>query len=103
MSEYLNVLPLDSNYCQQVYGTRQVYSAGHAGIYIIYTVLPRCYALLAVTPPPPPPLPIFGRNYCIGLGLFDLNYTPPPPPPPRGPLEPVYGTAVLARVRVLQV
>ena len=47
----------------------------------------RCYA----------PPPIFGRNYCIGL--FDLHYTPPP----RGPLEPVYGTAVLARVRVLQV
>ena len=42
-----------------------------------------------------PPPPIFGRNYCIGL--FYLHYTPP-----RWPLEPVYGTAVLARVRVLQ-
>ena len=44
--------------------------------YILYsnTVLPRCYALLAVTPPPPPP--IFGRNYC--KGLFYLHYTPPP-------------------------
>ena len=45
---------------------------------ITCTVLPRCYALLAVTPPPPPPPPppSFGRNYCIGL--FDLHYTPPP-------------------------
>ena len=54
---------------------------------------------LAVTPcsllrPPPS---IFGRNYCIGL--FYLHYTPLP----RWPLEPDYGTAVLARVRVLQV
>ena len=50
---------------------------------VIHTVLPRCYALLAVTSPPPPPPPIFGRNYCIGL--FYLHYTPPP----HGPLEPV--------------
>ena len=56
------------------------------------TVLPRCYALLAVTPPPPAPPLIFGRNYCIGL--FYLHSTPPPPPP-RGPLEPVCRTAVL--------
>ena len=54
-----------------------------------YTVLPRCYALLAVTPPPPP---IFGRNE----GYF-TSITPP-----RDLLEPVCGTAVLARVRVLQ-
>ena len=39
----------------------------------VYTALPRCYALLAVTPPP--------RNYCIGL--FYLHYTPPPPPAGR--------------------
>ena len=42
---------------------------------VTITVLPRCYALLAVTPPPP----IFGRKYC--KGLFYLHYTPPPPPP----------------------
>ena len=47
----------------------------------------RCYA---------PPPTIFGQNYCIGL--FYLHYTPPP----CGPLEPVCGTAVLARVLVLQ-
>ena len=35
--------------------------------YICHTVLPCCYALLAVTPPPH-----FGRNYCIGL--FYLHY-----------------------------
>ena len=41
------------------------------------TVLPRCYALLTVTPPPlpPPASPTFGRNYCIGL--FYFHYTPP--------------------------
>ena len=38
-------------------------------------VLPRCYALLAVTPPPPPP--IFGRNYCKGF-LPPLHAPPPP-------------------------
>ena len=57
------------------------------------TVLPRCYALLAVTPPPP----IFGRNYCIGL--FYLHYTPPPSRAARAGL-PYYSSA---RVRVLQV
>ena len=56
------------------------------------TVLPHCYALLAVTPPPP----VFGRNYCIGYFTSITR-------PPRRPLEPVCGTAVLARVRVLQV
>ena len=40
--------------------------------FLVCTVLPRCYALLAVTPPPP----IFGRKYYIGL--FYLHYTPPP-------------------------
>ena len=50
--------------------------------------LPRCYA---------PPPPIFGRKYC--LGLFYLHYTPSP----HGPLEPVCGTAVHARVLVLHV
>ena len=53
----------------------------------IYTILPRCYILLAVTPRPPPP--IIRRNYCIGL--FYLHYTPPP----RGPLEPVCGLQFL--------
>ena len=59
----------------------------------IITVLPCCYALLAVTPRPP----IFGKNYCIGL--FYLHYTPPSPCGPLA-LEPVCGTA---HVRMLQV
>ena len=47
--------------------------------HVAHTVLPRCYALLAVTPcsllrtRPPAPPPIFWR-----VGLFYLHYTPPP-------------------------
>ena len=59
---------------------------------LCHTVLPRCYTLLTVTPPPPPPPPLFS-------GEIGYHYTPAP----RGPFKPVCGTAVLARVRVLQV
>ena len=59
----------------------------------VCTVLPRCYALLAVTPPPP-----YFRAKLL-YRVFHLHYTPPPPRAAR----PVCGTAVLARVRVLQV
>ena len=48
------------------------------------TVLPRCYALLAVTPPPPP---LFSGEITVKGSITR--------PPPRGPLEPVCRTAVL--------
>ena len=60
-----------------------------------HVILPYClavYALLAVTPPPPPPPPYFREKLLYRVIL------PPLHAPPRGPLEPVCGTAVLARV-----
>ena len=60
-------------------------------------VLPYCLTVTPCSllrPPPPPPPP-----YCIGL--FYLHYMPPPPPPPAR--AGYCSTAVLARVRVLQV
>ena len=51
----------------------------------VSTVLPRCYALLAVTPPPP----LFSGEITV-KGYFTSITRPP-----RGPLEPVCRTAVL--------